>query len=331
MLKIAVLDDYQGVALSCADWSRVAARADITVFRDTLADPDLLVQRLLPFDALCVMRERTPFSAAILQRLPNLRFIASNAPQNAAIDVEAAARQGVLVSGTGGRGNGAPELTWALILAAARHIAAEQGAVRSGGWQTGLGGDLEGGTLGLMGLGRIGARVAAVGAAFGMKVIAWSPNLTASSATAAGATLVDKATLLRESDWLTLHLVLSARSKHIIGAAELACMKSSAWLVNTSRGGLVDEAALIAALADRTIAGAALDVFDAEPLPAAHPFRTLDNVLATPHIGYVTRGTYQVFYEETVENLLAWMDGAPIRVIAQANPARDQSGASPAS
>lgn len=318
MIKVAILDDYQDVALSCADWWQVAARAELTVFRDHIADADLLVERLLPFDAICVMRERSPLTAAILQRLPKLKFIGSNAGQNASIDLAAAARQGVLVSGTGGRANGAAELTWALILASARHLYAEQQSLRAGAWQTALGNDLQGSTLGLLGLGRIGASVAAVGRAFGMQVIAWSPNLTASKAEAAGVTLVDKATLLQQSDWLSLHLVLSERSKGIIGAAELAQMKPGAWLVNTARGGLVNEAALIAALAQRSIAGAALDVFDIEPLPSSHPFRTLPNVLSTPHLGYVTRGTYRIFYQETVENLLTWMDGAPIRLMAAA-------------
>lgn len=315
MIKVAILDDYQGVALSITDWSAVAARAEITVFQDHLADVDSLVERLRPFDVICVMRERTPLTAEILNRLPNLKFICSTAAQNASIDVEAALRQGILISATDGRTNGAPELTWALILASARNLAAEQGSVRSGGWQTGVGNDLQGSTLGLLGLGRVGSSVAAVGRAFGMKVIAWSENLTASAAEAAGATLVDKTTLLKESDWLSLHLILSARSKSIIGAAELALMKSSAWLVNTSRGPLVDEAALIEALAKRALAGAALDVFDTEPLPTGHPFRTFGNVLSTPHIGYVTRSTYKVFYEDTVCNLLAWMDGSPIRLI----------------
>ncbi|HDR9181135.1 TPA: D-2-hydroxyacid dehydrogenase family protein [Burkholderia vietnamiensis] len=317
MRKIAILDDYQGVALKSADWSPVLAGAEIVVFRDHLESDDALVERLRPFDAICVMRERTPLTAGILERLPNLKFIGSNAPYNASIDLDAARRRGVVVSGTGGRGNGAPELTWALILAAARHIPAEHASIRSGGWQVDVGADMEGSTLGLLGLGKIGARVASVGRAFGMKVMAWSQNLTAETADAAGVRLVDKTTLLRESDWLSVHLVLSDRTKGIIGAPELALMKANAWLVNTSRGSLVDETALIDALSRRAIAGAALDVFDTEPLPDAHPFRTLDNVLSTPHVGFVTQGTYRVFYEETVQNLVAWMNGSPLRVISK--------------
>ncbi|MFP1808770.1 D-2-hydroxyacid dehydrogenase family protein [Lonsdalea quercina] len=315
MLKIAILDDYQGVALASADWSAVQSRANITVFRDHLADESALIARLRPFDALCVMRERTPLTARLLARLPNLKFIASTSARNASIDIAAARAQGITVSATQGRGNGAPELTWALLLAAARHLPAECASLRSGGWQVGIGADLEGSTLGILGLRKIGARVAAIGRAFGMNVMAWSQNLTPEAAQAAGVTWVDKATLLRESDWLSLHLVLSERTRGIIGASDLALMKPTAWLINTSRGPLVDEAALIEALSQQTLAGAALDVFSSEPLPDNHPFRTLNNVIATPHIGFVTHHTYRVFYEETVQNLQAWLDGSPTRVM----------------
>ncbi|MFP1788008.1 D-2-hydroxyacid dehydrogenase family protein [Lonsdalea quercina] len=315
MLKIAILDDYQGVALASADWSAVQSRANITVFRDHLADESALIARLRPFDALCVMRERTPLTARLLARLPNLKFIASTSARNASIDIAAARAQGITVSATQGRGNGAPELTWALLLAAARHLPAECASLRSGGWQVGIGADLEGSTLGILGLGKIGARVAAIGRAFGMNVMAWSQNLTPEAAQAAGVTWVDKATLLRESDWLSLHLVLSERTRGIIGASDLVLMKPTAWLINTSRGPLVDEAALIEALSQQTLAGAALDVFSSEPLPDNQPFRTLNNVIATPHIGFVTHHTYRVFYEETVQNLQAWLDGSPTRVM----------------
>ncbi|MFP1868798.1 D-2-hydroxyacid dehydrogenase family protein [Lonsdalea quercina] len=315
MLKIAILDDYQGVALTSADWSAVQARAEIDVFCDHQSDESALVARLRPFDALCVMRERTPLTASLLAQLPNLKFIASTSVRNASIDIAAARAQGITVSATQGRGNGAPELTWALLLATARHLPAECASLRAGGWQVNVGADLAGSTLGILGLGKIGARVAAIGRAFDMNVIAWSQNLTPETAQAAGATWVDKKTLLRESDWLSLHLVLSDRTRGIVDAADLALMKPTAWLINTSRGPLVDEAALIDALSRRTLAGAALDVFATEPLPAAHPFRTLDNVIATPHIGFVTRDTYRVFYEETVQNLLAWLDGSPTRIM----------------
>ena len=315
MTKIAVLDDYQGVALHYADWSAVQARADVTVFRDHLHDPAEVVQRLLPFDAVCVMRERTPLTRAIIEQLPNLKFIGSNAPRNASIDIEAARNRGIPVSSTGYTSHGAMELTWALIHAAARHIPEEVASFRSGGWQVGVGGDLKGSTLGVMGLGRIGSSIARVARAFEMEVIAWSQNLTAETADAAGARLVDKETLLRESDYVTLHLVLSGRTRGIIGASELAMMKPTAWLVNTSRGPLVHEAALVEALQRRIIGGAALDVFDTEPLPDGHPLRSLPNVVATPHVGFVTTRTYAIFFTDTVENLLAWMDGAPIRVM----------------
>lgn len=315
MVQIAILDDYQHAALSSADWSPVQARATVTVFDDHVEDLDLLVERLTPFEAICVMRERTPLTAEILGRLPNLRFIGSNAPHNGSIDLEAAKSHGIVVSSTGGRANGAPELTWALILAAARNIPDEVRSLRSGSWQTSVGNDLNGKTLGIAGLGRVGQQVATVGRAFGMDVIAWSENLTDEKALAAGVRRVGKEALFRASDWLTLHLVLSPRTANLVGAAELAWMKPSAWLVNTSRGPLVTETALIDALRRKAIAGAALDVFDSEPLSVGHPFRTLPNVVATPHLGFVTRDTFAIFQGETVENLLAWMDGKPIRLM----------------
>lgn len=315
MTKIAILDDYQNVALQTADWSAVQARADVTVFNDHVADADALVARLAAFDAICVMRERTPLPRSMLERLPNLRFIASTGARNASIDLEAARDLNITVSSTGANGSGAPELTWALILAAARQIPAEVESLRSGGWQTTVGRDLNGSTLGIIGLGRIGSQIARVGTAFGMNVIAWSQNLTEETALIAGVTRVDKEELLRRSDWVTLHLVLSDRSRGIIGRDELALMKRSAWLVNTSRGPLVDEDALVAALADNKIAGATIDVFDDEPVQRGHRLISLPNVIATPHIGFVTERSFRIFYRETVENLLAWLDGAPIRTL----------------
>ena len=315
MMKIAVLDDYQGVALSFADWSPVQARAEVTVLREHIGATEALIERLLPFDAVCIMRERTRLSRAILERLPNLKFIGSTAPRNAAIDLDAAKARGITVCSTGYTSNGAMELTWALILAAARNLPAEFASVQRGGWQTSIGRDLQGSTIGIMGLGRIGQRIAAVARAFGMEVVAWSQNLTREAAESAGAELVDKEGLLRRADFLSLHLILSGRTTGIVGAAELALMKPTAWLVNTARGPLVDEAALLAALERRAIAGAALDVFDTEPLPLAHPLRSMPNVLLTPHVGYVTSNTYAIFFRDTVENLLAWLDGAPIRVM----------------
>ncbi|WP_313200074.1 D-2-hydroxyacid dehydrogenase family protein [Rhizobium sp.] len=269
MTKIAILDDYQNVALQTADWS-VQARADVIVFNDHVADADALAARLAAFEAICVMRERTPLPRSMLERLPNLRFIASTGARNASIDLEAARDLNITVSSTGANGSGAPELTWALILAAARQIPAEVESLRSGEWQTTVGRDLNGSTLGIIGLGRIGSQIARVGTAFGMNVIAWNQNLTEETAQASGITRVDKEELLRRSDWVTLHLVLSDRSRGIIGRDELALMKRSAWLVNTSRGPLVDEDALVAALADNKIAGATIDVFDDEPVQRGH-------------------------------------------------------------
>jgi phosphoglycerate dehydrogenase-like enzyme len=306
--KIAVLDDYQGVALKMADWTEVAKRAQLDVFNDHLADPSEVVKRLHPYDIVCVMRERTPLRRAHIEQLPNLKLIASTGPRNASIDLEAAAERSIKVAHTSYFGSPTVELTWALILAGARHIAAEAAAVREGGWQHSIGDDLSARTLGLIGLGNLGSKVAGVGQAFGMQVIAWSQNLTAEKAAAAGATLVTKQELLRRSDVVSIHLVLSERSRGLIGAAELSLMKPTARLVNTSRGPIVVEAALIAALNAGQIAGAAIDVYDVEPLPANHPFRKIPNLLATPHIGYVSRGLYERFYRDTVSNILAWLD-----------------------
>jgi phosphoglycerate dehydrogenase-like enzyme len=315
MVRIAVLDDYQGVAFEYADWGAVKARAEVTVFRDNLADPAAVVDRLRPFDVVCVMRERTPLTRAILEQLDHLKLICSTGTRNASIDLAAAKDRGITVCNSGYTSHGAMEMTWALLLAAARQVPKEVAAFQGGRWQEHVGDDLKGRTLGIIGLGRIGAAIARVAHAFEMEVIAWSQNLTEATAAAAGVRRVEKAALLQQADFVTLHLILSARSRGIIGAADLALMKPTAWLVNTSRGPLVDEPALIDALERGSIAGAALDVFDTEPLPAEHPLRKLDRVLATPHVGFVTKETYGIFYRDTVENILAWLDGAPIRVV----------------
>jgi phosphoglycerate dehydrogenase-like enzyme len=307
-IKVAVLDDYQGVALSAADWSKVRERASVTVFSDHLADEDALAERLAPFDVICVMRERTPLTASLLKRLPNLKLVASTGPSNASIDLAETAARGITVTHTGYTSAPTIELTWALILAGARHIEAEAASVRSGGWQRSVGDDMAGKTLGLLGLGHVGSGVAKVGIAFGMKVIAWSENLTSDMAEAVGAHLVSKEELLRTADVVSIHLVLSGRTVGLIGAEELALMKRSARLVNTSRGPLVVEHALLDALASHRIAGAAIDVYDVEPLPENHAYRHADNLLATPHIGYVSRGLYERFYRDTVANIGAWLD-----------------------
>jgi phosphoglycerate dehydrogenase-like enzyme len=310
-MKVAILDDYQNVALRLADWSAVARHAQITVFNDHVADPAAVVERLRPFDVVCVMRERTPLPREILQQLPRLKLIASTGPRNASIDMRAAAERGILVTSTGYESTPTIELTWALILASARQLVREAGSVRDGGWQTSLGANLRGKCLGVLGLGNIGKEVARIGLAFGMTAIAWSQNLTTQVASDAGASLVDKQALFRHADIVTVHLILSRRTAGLVGAAELALMKPTAWLINTSRGPIVEEAALIEALEARRIAGAAIDVFDAEPLPADHPFRKLDNVLTTPHIGYVTEELYRTFYGDAAASIAAWLNTNP--------------------
>jgi phosphoglycerate dehydrogenase-like enzyme len=307
-MKVAILDDYQNVALQLADWSAVRRHAEIMVFNDHVADPSLVVERLRPFDVVCVMRERTPLTREIRQQLPNLRLIASTGPRNASIDSQTAADLGIAVTATGYDSTPTIEFTWSLILASMRGIDREAASLKAGGWQTGLGANLRGKRLGVVGLGNIGREVARIGVAFGMKVIAWSQNLTEEKASTAGATLVDKQTLFREADIVTLHLVLSGRTRGLIGAPEFALMKPAARFVNTSRGPIVDEAALIEALQARRIAGAAVDVFDVEPLPSDHPFRKLDNVLATPHLGYVTEDLYRTFYCDAATNIAKWLE-----------------------
>jgi phosphoglycerate dehydrogenase-like enzyme len=306
--QIAVLDDYQNAALESADWSVLRDRADIAVFEDHLADPDAVIERLLPFDVVCVMRERTPLPRKVIERLPNLKLIASTGSANASIDVAAAGDHGITVVHTGYRSDPTVEFTWALILACARHIVTESNSLRSGGWQQTVGMDLRGKTLGVLGLGNVGSEVARIGSAFGMKLIAWSQNMTPEAAKAAGAILVSKDQLFERADILTIHLVLSSRTRGLVRAAELERMKPTAWLINASRGPIVEEQALITALQNKRLAGAAIDVFDIEPLPPSHPFRTLDNVLATPHIGYVSQGLYKTFYEDTVSNIRKWLD-----------------------
>ena len=307
-MKVAILDDYQNVALEMAEWSPVARRAEITVFNDHVADPDAVVERLLPFDVICVMRERTPLPRAVIEHLPRLKLIASTGSRNASIDMTAAEEHGIHVTATGYRSTPTIEMTWALILASARHIVRESSSVRGGGWQTSVGAELDGKVLGVLGLGNIGGQVARIGLAFGMKVIAWSQNMTPQIAEAAGAALVTKDALFRQADVVTIHLILSKRTRGLVGAADLALMKPTSWLINTSRGSIVDDGALVQALTARTIAGAALDVFDTEPLPGDHPFRSLENVLATPHIGYVAEDLYRTFYGDAAVSIAGWLN-----------------------
>jgi phosphoglycerate dehydrogenase-like enzyme len=308
-MRIAILDDYQRVALVSADWTPLRERPDteIAVFHDHLVDDDAVVARLAPFEIVCVMRERTPLPRRILERLPKLRLIASTGRRNASIDAAAAEERGITVTNTGYASDPTIEHTWALLLASARNLVEEANSVRDGGWQRGLGVGLRGKTLALLGLGRIGSEVARVGSAFGMKTIAWSANLTKERAEEFGATLVSKEALFRQADFLSVHLILSDRSRGLVGATELGWMKPTAKLINTSRGPIVDEPALVEALSSGRLAGAALDVFDQEPLPIDHPFRTLPTVLATPHIGYVADDLYRTFYGDTVRAIVDWL------------------------
>jgi phosphoglycerate dehydrogenase-like enzyme len=315
-IKIAVLDDYQNVGRLFADWASLAPRAEAVFFHDHVADLDQLAARLAGFAIIVLMRERTPIGADLLARLPNLKLIVTVGMWNAAVDFAAAKARGIVVCGTpGGDPAATPALTWGLVLAVTRGIASQAASVRAGAWQVGLGTDIHGKTLGVLGLGKIGQAVAGFGTAFGMKVIAWSQNLTAERAAAGGAERVEKDELFRRADVLCIHLKLGERTRGLVGAPELALMKPTAFLVNTSRGPIVDEAALIAALQAGNIAGAALDVFDEEPLAQGHPFRYLPNVLATPHIGYVSEKTYRGAFPDAVEDIRAWLDGKAVRVL----------------
>jgi phosphoglycerate dehydrogenase-like enzyme len=314
--RIGLLDDWQGVGTLLADWSALPAGTEVESLRWHETDEAVLAERLAPYDALVVMRERTPITASLVARLPNLKLLVTTGLRNAAVDVGACAARGITVCGTPSLASPTPELAWGLILGLLRHIPEEAAAMRAGGWQTTVGRGVEGKTLGILGLGRLGQRMARIGAAFGMKIIAWSQNLTAEAATAAGALRVEKMELFAQADVVTIHLVLSARTKGLVGAAELARMKPSAVLVNTSRGPIVDEAALLAALHAGEIAGAALDVYDEEPLPADHPLRRAPNLLLTPHLGYVTEENYRGMYGGALECVLGWLKGEPVRVIA---------------
>ncbi|MEH3144225.1 MAG: D-2-hydroxyacid dehydrogenase family protein [Methylobacterium frigidaeris] len=316
-VRVAVLDDYQRVAAACADWASLGPEVAVDFLDRPVARAEA-EGRLAPYAVLCLMRERMPLDAALVARLPNLRLVVFTGARTHSIDFAALARAGVTVCHTG-HGEGGPataELATALMLACARHLPGEFAGMRAGRWQESVGRSLNGRILGILGLGRIGARMAAVGRALGMEPVAWSPNLTRERAQAGGAALVDRETLLRTSDVLTLHMVLSPATRGIVGAPELALMKPDAILINTARGPLVDEAALVAALREGRLGAAGLDVYDQEPLPADHPLRALPNAVLTPHLGYVTEGTYRTFYRDTVEAVAAWRRGAPVRVVA---------------
>ncbi|MFV8050703.1 D-2-hydroxyacid dehydrogenase family protein [Mycobacterium sp. 48b] len=313
-LRIAVLDDYQGIA-DTVDWSPIPCATEITSLREHIAPGPALVETLAGREVVVAMRERTPLDATLLAQLPDLRLLVTTGPFNAAIDVAAAHRLGITVSGTGGAITPTVEHTWALILGLQRHLAIEDRRIRDGRWQSTIGGDLHGATLGLVGVGRIGSRVAAIGTAFGMNVIAWSPNLTDERAAKAGVVRVEREALFAEADVVSLHMVLAETTRGLVGRDELGAMKTSAILVNTSRGGLIDEPALTEALRDNQIRGAALDVYQQEPLPPGHPLTTLANTLLTPHLGYVTEGVMKIFYRDIVEDIAAYCAGSPVRLL----------------
>lgn len=315
MTRVAILDDYQGVARRMADWASLPAGTEVVVFADHLKDLAAIAKRLADVEAVVAMRERTAFPRALLEKLPRLKLLVTTGMRNASIDVGAAVERGVVVCGTAGLPYPTAELAWGLILALARRIPEEDRATREGRWQVSCGLGLNGKTLGVIGLGGLGSRVAKIGRAFEMDVIAWSQNLTAARAAEIGATLVSKDELLTRSDVVSIHLVLSERTRGLLGARELSQMKRTAYLINTSRGPIVDEAALAAAVRAGTIAGAGLDVYDDEPLPLDHPLRNLPNTVITPHLGYVTEETYRIFYGHALEDVKAWLAGQPVRVL----------------
>ena len=316
MLKIAILDDYQKAALQSADWDSLPD-TEVSVFHDYIAGTDeaTLAKTLSPFNVIVAMRERTPFPASLLQNLPELNLLVTTGMRNLAIDLEFARQQNIPVCGTSMVPHSTYEHTWALILALAKNLIRENALMHAGGWQAEVGFGLKGKTLGILGLGRLGTEVARIGQAFGMQVIAWSQNLTEEKAAAQNVSYVDKNTLLSESDILSIHTLLSDRTRGLIGAQELALMKKSAYLVNTARGPIVDEQALLTCLQNQAIAGAAIDVYDIEPLPQDHPFRAMDNLLLTGHTGYVVQELYQLAYGQALENIKAWLAGEPQRVL----------------
>jgi phosphoglycerate dehydrogenase-like enzyme len=315
-VQIAILDDFQNVARTFGDFGRLAGRADVTAFHDHLSDEDALVERLAPFDAVLLMRERTPFPRSLIERLPQLRLIVTSGMVNRSLDLDAAKERGIVVCGTATNASGTVQVTFALLLALFQQITTVDRDMREGRWQTGVGAEVSGKTLGVLGLGRIGTRVVQIAKAFGMHVIAWSPHMTAERAEAAGAEFATKDDLFARSDAVSVHLVLGDSTRGLVGAREFALMKKTAYFINTSRGPIADEDALLAALRDGTIAGAGLDVYGTEPLPVDHPLRSQPNTVLTPHIGYVSQESYASFYPQMVEDVEAWLSGDPVRRIA---------------
>src|SRR5437660_3579702 len=316
MHRCAILDDYQNVALKLADWGQLKAEVDVRVYNESLGDQASVIRTLKDCSIVCLMRERTLFPRTVFDGLPELKLVVTSGSRNAAIDLAAAEDRKVIVCGTESPGNPTAELTYGLILELARKVGFENARLKGGArWQSTLGIDLGGKTLGVIGLGKLGSKVAQIGRAFGMNVLAWSQNLTEDRAREVGATLVSKEELFRQSDFITVHLQLSPRTRGLVGAKELALMKPSAFFINTSRGPIVEEAALLDALRGKRIAGAGIDVYDVEPLPLEHPIRKMDNAVTTPHLGYVTEDNYRRFYGQMVENIRAWLDGKPVRLI----------------
>ena len=314
--RCAILDDYQNVVLNVTDWSKVAGDLDIKVFNEHLGGPDNVVKALQGFDIVCAMRERTPFPRAVIEKLPDLKLLITTGLRNASFDVAAAKERGVVVCGTPSVGNPTSGIAIGLMLELTRRIGYENPRMKAGlPWQTTIGMDLDGLTLGVLGLGKLGTRTAKIAQAFGMKVIAWSQNLTPEKCKEAGVEYVSKEDLFRRADFVTIHVVLSQRSRGLVGAKEIALMKPSAYIINTSRGPIIDEAAMLTALRDKKIGGAGLDVFDIEPLPTDHPLRKLDNVVLTPHLGYVATQNYQAYFAGVVDDIRAFIDGKPVRVM----------------
>jgi phosphoglycerate dehydrogenase-like enzyme len=316
MLRAAILDDYQNVALKLADWSSIAKEVEVKVFTAPIGDDDAVIKTLQGFAIVNMMRERTPFNRKVIEGLPELKLLITTGARNASIDLKACAERSITVCGTGTVGSATTGIAIGLMLELTRRVGFENARLKAGeAWQVTLGQDVDGLTLGVLGLGKLGQRVTAVAKALGMKVIAWSQNLTPEKAKEAGAEYVSKEDLFARSDIVSLHVVLSDRTRGIVGAKELGAMKKTAYLVNTSRGPLVDEKALIAALQSKSIAGAGLDVFNVEPLPLDHPFRKMDNVVITPHLGYVAEQNYRKQYPDVLEDIRAWLDGKPVRVV----------------
>jgi len=314
-VQVAVLDDYQDLARHYGPWEELGDVIELTVFHDHISNDGVIRDLLAGYEVIVAMRERTPFTGARLASLPNLKLLVTTGMGNAAIDMDAAAALDIVVCGTAGLTTPTVELTWGLIIGLARHIAEEDRQVREGGWQHSIGPELSGRTLGLVGFGRLGRRVAAVAQAFEMNVMAWSQNLDADAARGAGVEPVERDALFSRADVLSIHTRLSDRTRGLVGERELGLMKTSALLVNTSRGPIVDEKALLTALTDGTIGGAAIDVYDKEPLPVDHPIRSAPHTLLTPHLGYVTIGNYQLFYREAVEDIAGYLGGNPVRVL----------------